>query len=422
MTNSVLFFGAFLDALIGANIFFPGEPFLLGAGYGLYQGIYLGVVAVFLGGLLGDQISFFIGKYFGTKINKKLLYHFPKTKKTIAKSRLLMSKKGVFMFTFARLLGPVAWFVPFLAGSQNASWKKFSFFGTIGLILGVSQWVLWGYLLAAGVSFFPWWDEAKIFLSEHQNSLIVILLGFLVFVFSRYFKLKKAKLLTFAWILVGFTWLNYAHFFENSDNFTPQKQTKYLHLTSNDLKVYPGKSALYDAQGINVLFYGNSPKPLMEKLSWIENKTFSRNEIELLDYITLLKNSTPPISDLFWKNEPQHFAYQKKGTLSKRVHIRWWFGGLDKNTKEKIWLGAISYDDGLKLTLHAGVPTILHNIDPNIDKQRDDLAKEINTSNRWQTNLKHTDKKIVADEFNDYYSDGKLLVVKEKREKFYASL
>ncbi|MCW0470217.1 LssY C-terminal domain-containing protein [Vibrio chagasii] len=31
----------------------------------------------------------------------------------------------------------------------------------------------------------------------------------------------------------------------------------------------------------------------------------------------------------------------------KRSHIRWWNAGLDRNSNQTKWLGAISYDDGL---------------------------------------------------------------------------
>ena len=39
-----LFFGSLLDATIGPNLFVPGEPFLLAAGYQLHQGVIWGVV------------------------------------------------------------------------------------------------------------------------------------------------------------------------------------------------------------------------------------------------------------------------------------------------------------------------------------------------------------------------------------------
>ena len=68
-----LFFGAFLDATIGPNLFVPGEPFLLAAGYQLHQGIIWGVIAVLIGGWLGDQLSYFIGKHSGSKAQRKLI-------------------------------------------------------------------------------------------------------------------------------------------------------------------------------------------------------------------------------------------------------------------------------------------------------------------------------------------------------------
>ena len=55
-----LFGGSFFDALIGPNLFVPGEPFFLAAGYQLNQGLLTGAIAVLFGALLGDQLSFAI--------------------------------------------------------------------------------------------------------------------------------------------------------------------------------------------------------------------------------------------------------------------------------------------------------------------------------------------------------------------------
>ncbi|WP_434353416.1 VTT domain-containing protein [Psychrobacter sp. HD31] len=205
MSFLLLFFGALLDALIGANLFIMGEPFLLAAGYQLYAGSWWGVLAVFLGGLVGDQSSYFIGRHLGSNAQNKLINWQPKTRRPIARFRLLMKTKGNYVLIFARLLGPVAWVVPFLAGSQKVSWQRFTICGSIGLFLGVAQWVLWGYLLAMGVQMLSWWEPINTLLQTHQTSMLVLLLLVLLLLASRFWQtpwLKVAMaILTLVFIL-----------------------------------------------------------------------------------------------------------------------------------------------------------------------------------------------------------------------------
>ena len=177
-----LFIGALLDALIGPNLFVPGEPFLIAAGYQLHQGIITGVFAVLLGGFLGDQASYFIGRKVGVPAQKKLVKWQPKTRRPIARCRHLMAKRGNTVLAFARLLGPVAWVVPFIAGTNKITWVRFSVFSSIGLVLGVGQFVMWGYLLAYGIDKFPMFAEVKAVIVEHQASLIAVAAS-LVFLF-----------------------------------------------------------------------------------------------------------------------------------------------------------------------------------------------------------------------------------------------
>ena len=93
------FGGSFLDALIGPNLFFPGEPFLLAAGYLLSSGAIYGVLAVLAGGFVGDQLSFFIGRRCGPQGRRWLVRKFSKTKRPIAKTRLILHKKGPWIVT-----------------------------------------------------------------------------------------------------------------------------------------------------------------------------------------------------------------------------------------------------------------------------------------------------------------------------------
>lgn len=75
-----LFLGALGDALIGPNLFVPGEPFFIAAGFQLYSGAWMALVLVMLGGLLGDQLSYFIGYRYGAKAQRRLIKFRPKTK------------------------------------------------------------------------------------------------------------------------------------------------------------------------------------------------------------------------------------------------------------------------------------------------------------------------------------------------------
>lgn len=152
----------------------------------------------------------------------------------------------------------------------------------------------------------------------------------------------------------------------------------------------------------------------MTSLGWIENQTFSRNDIDWNDYVGLLKGQTPPVSDLFWNGRPQDMAFQLPGDLLKRVHIRWWQAGIDERLNQPMWVGAISYDDGVTLTMYSGIITVLHSIDPNIDAERDKLASLINTElPEMTTDYYQAMSALAVDEDHDYYSDGRVLVVND---------
>ncbi|MEF1306297.1 LssY C-terminal domain-containing protein, partial [Vibrio owensii] len=152
----------------------------------------------------------------------------------------------------------------------------------------------------------------------------------------------------------------------------------------------------------------------MQELGWLENQTISINDIELSDYVSLLKQKLPPVSDLFWNGKPQAMAFQEPGSLLKRSHIRWWQAGHEASSNQSVWVGAISYDDGLKLAHYSGIVTVLHRIDPNVDSERDRLANQIEMSHLALVGELHSLAQPVAmDNKHDYYSDGNVLLISE---------
>ncbi|USD63437.1 LssY C-terminal domain-containing protein [Vibrio sp. SCSIO 43140] len=413
-----LFFGSLLDALIGPNLVVPGEPFMIAAGYQLYSGAYLAVFAVLLGGLIGDQLSFLIGRRYGFRAQKSLLRWQPKIRRPLARCRLLINRNAFWVIAFARLLGPIAWVVPFMAGANHIRWSKFSAYALIGLVLGVGQFVTWGFLLAAGVDNVPILGEAATFVSEHKYTLGLTLVSLALLYFGikkqwRYSWLKASNL-----FLAGALALNYSHFFWWSDDAVvplTQTQNVEVNLAELDYKVYAGQSTLYAAQALNVVYLGESPIKLMDELGWIQNKTFSRSDIELADYVSLLQQRTPPVSDLLWNGQPQHFAFQLPGTLTHRSHIRWWYAGIDAQTKQPVWVGALSYDDGLKLTPYGGIVTVLHSISPDVDVEREQLKTDVfRLNDRWNAENIQLASVTKNNSQHDYFTDGHVLVVSEQ--------
>ncbi|MDN3680790.1 LssY C-terminal domain-containing protein [Vibrio tapetis subsp. quintayensis] len=415
LTQLGLFFGAFLDALIGPNLFVPGEPFLIAAGYQLHQGVVYGVIAVLLGGWLGDQASYAIGRRHGRWLQTKLVRWQPKTRRSVAKCKLLMKNRGRMVLVFARLLGPVAWVVPFIAGVEQIPWRRFSLYSFLGLVLGVGQFVVWGYLLSYGIDNVPWLTAAQQFFIEHQYLLLALLvsLGFTYIGIKR--KWSRLWVKSALVLLISILAINYSHFFWFSDdiaNVSPE-QNSVTKTTLIDFEARPGRSGYFKSQAVNVVYIGNNPNALMQQLGWIENRTFSRHDIEMLDYLALLRKNTPPVSDLYWQGQPQNMAYQLPGTLDKRSHIRWWYSGVDPATKQPKWVGAISYDDGFKLTAYAGIVTILHRIDPNVDEMRDALANQIKSlDSEWQPSMLALTEPSTLSSERDYYTDGRVLVVR----------
>ena len=410
-----LFLGALGDALIGPNLFVPGEPFFIAAGYQAYSGAWSALVFVMLGGLLGDQLSYLIGYRYGAKAQRKLIKFRPKTKRLIARCRYLIARKGTYLILFARLLGPIAWVVPFIAGSHRVPWRSFSVLALFGLILGGGQFIAWGMLLAHGVESFPLLNSVKIFLAEHQSLILGAFAVLVVTIIGYRMKWRYLMLKSSALLLASVLYANYAHFFWKADDFLTQQTSEEvasIDLEQVTYKAFPGLSPIYDAQAINVVYVGESPRELMNQLGWIENQTFSRNEIEWTGYLALLKEKTPPVSDLYWRNKPQDMAFQLPGNLMKRSHIRWWNAGLDPNSNRPKWLGAISYDDGLKVTPYSGIVTILHRVDPNVDEERDRLAEQIKSlyPSLGIANVPLAKAEVMSDK-NDYYTDGNILMI-----------
>ncbi len=153
ITYSILFFGSFLETIFVLSFFIPGELFFISgsalAGMG-YLNIWLVSAVLIIGGILGDSVSFWIGHKYGTGFykffeDKPVFKRFITAEKLVTYENYFQTKGDKHAF-FARFLGPISWVFPFIAGSFKVKYKRFVRYNIPGVVLGISQFILIGYV------------------------------------------------------------------------------------------------------------------------------------------------------------------------------------------------------------------------------------------------------------------------------------
>lgn len=147
---AVLFFGSYFETLIGVGFFIYGEIFFIPgallAGAGVLN-IWLVSFVLIAGGVLGDSSSFVLGKKYGSSIFKEHNKIFNLT--NYQKGLDFFEKYGTKAVFFARLLGPVSWITPFLAGTYKVPYQKFLGYNILGVTVGIGQFLIIGYFFGA---------------------------------------------------------------------------------------------------------------------------------------------------------------------------------------------------------------------------------------------------------------------------------
>lgn len=143
----VLFLGSYVETLIGIGFFVYGEIFFLSgailAGSGVLN-IWFVTLVLVAGGVFGDSSSYVLGRRYGIyffKEHNKIFNHtnYQKGFEFFQK----YGPKGVFL---ARFLGPLSWVTPFLAGVYRVPYRTFLFYNVPGVMLGIGQFIVLGYL------------------------------------------------------------------------------------------------------------------------------------------------------------------------------------------------------------------------------------------------------------------------------------
>jgi membrane-associated protein len=180
----VLFFGTFFETLIGTCFFIPGELFLISgsvlAGAHVLS-LPLVILALYGGAIAGDTTSFWIGHRIGPTLFKEgrpIL-----SPENYRKGEALFAKYGTKAVFFARLLGPLSWITPFLAGVYKVPYKPFLIYNILGVLVGVGQFIIAGYFFGKHYQLFFWLVE--------RYFVLIAAVALVVFLVLRYTRARR---------------------------------------------------------------------------------------------------------------------------------------------------------------------------------------------------------------------------------------
>jgi membrane-associated protein len=164
---AVLFLGAFFETLIPFSLAVLGEIFFLSgailAGLGTLD-LWAVTGVLYLGGILGDNASYWIGRRYGQGLFERLSrlpwvgrhLHAENYRRGIEFFR----RRGAFAVLAARFSGPLSWVMPALAGVFRLHYSTFLRFNTLGVVLGIGQFILLGYFFGAHLeTILDWLDR-----------------------------------------------------------------------------------------------------------------------------------------------------------------------------------------------------------------------------------------------------------------------
>ncbi len=446
----ILFLGSFFETVIGLSFFVYGELFFLAgsilAGMGVLN-IWLVVLVLYTGGLLGDSTSYFLGKKYGFHLyehfEKKIFFKNYINQEKHIKGVKFFKKYGGYSIFLARFLGPVSWITPFLAGIHKLDYKTFLKYDIPAVVLGIGQFIVAGYL--GGRCYKALFN----LISKYIFIILFVLISLAItyYLLKKYnyirllrknirrnklylikFIIRKLALIIILILILFVVFLGiifFSNFSLHSQNAMSNNSPNNIDLVKlfnncSNLKTYYKDNSTNVIQPINIIIYSNSnvDKFINPKL-WIRDKIFGKDNISLKNFFNLMVNKTPPVSNLYFYNKSQDFAFQKKtNSYISREHIRFWrFNSPNKNYSN-LYIASISNDNGIAFRLYNKFITPVHEIDPNIDKSRDLFKNYLINYFKFRcvyikTNclVKESDKD--KDEQN-YYTDGKILMCKER--------
>ncbi len=165
----IIFLVAVLESIPLVGLIIPGAIVLLFAGFLSKMGVLdLGDLIWFAGagGILGDALAYTLGA--STRLQNRLLLKFPK--KLVERSEKFIDDHGGKSILFARFIGPIRGFVPYLSGMLGMKRLNFYVWNVLSGFASAAAYLTLGWIFGQA------WETALTW-SSRVGFLLLVLLG-----------------------------------------------------------------------------------------------------------------------------------------------------------------------------------------------------------------------------------------------------
>lgn len=183
---TVFFLIIFIETGLVVWPLLPGDSllFLIGAAIAATGALKLEIVIPLLIGaaLLGDNVNYLVGKFFGTQIKKRERILFFK-REYLTQTEEFYAKHGGKTVIMARFIPIVRTIAPFVAGAGSMAYSRYIIFCIIGAILWVAGVTSLGY----------WFGGIEIIKNNFEKVLLGIIFISVAPVIWQFIKAQRAK-------------------------------------------------------------------------------------------------------------------------------------------------------------------------------------------------------------------------------------
>jgi membrane protein DedA with SNARE-associated domain len=150
----ILFIVSFGESFVGFSLLFPGTTIMVIAGtlvrwplnpHGVLEAWPL-LLGAILGAVLGDAISFWLGRRFGHLVEKH--WYFIRHPDLLKRGYAFFDRWGIASVFIGRFFGPVRAVIPLVAGIMEMSWRQFWFANIGSALIWAPALLLFGSTLA----------------------------------------------------------------------------------------------------------------------------------------------------------------------------------------------------------------------------------------------------------------------------------